>query len=182
VREPQPGSYQAITWADQLAKLDHPVVCVLWQDALAYAAWMVKLTGQPWRLPTEAEWEKAARGSDGRIYPWGNHWDNTRANTFDGGPLATTPVRHYPSGASPYGAQDMAGNVWEWTSSVYQPYPYTPRDERERPEASGDRVLRGGSWGNPPQNARVACRNVYWPVDFRGSHGFRLVLAAPGAG
>src|SRR5262249_25725855 len=96
LREP-PG------WEKQVQRPDHPVVMVSWRSALAYVAWLREVTGKIWRLATEEEWEKAARGTDGRIYPWGNQWDRTRANTLDGGPGDTTPVGAYPSGASPYG-------------------------------------------------------------------------------
>src|SRR5262249_26081145 len=122
---------QGPSWNDQQQQPDHPVVGVSWYDARAYAAWLSQFTDAPWRLPTEAEWEKAARGTDGRIYPWGDQWDRTRANTNDGGPLTTTPVGTYSTGASPYGAQDMAGNVWELTSSIYKPHPYRQNDGRE---------------------------------------------------
>ncbi len=122
-------------WSSQQHCLDHPVVHVTWKDVLAYAQWLTQVTGASWRLPTEAEWEKAARGTDGRIYPWGNQWDSTRANTAVGGPRKTTPVGSYPGGASPYGAQDMAGNVFEWTSSRFSYYPYNTTDTL--PESNG---------------------------------------------
>jgi formylglycine-generating enzyme required for sulfatase activity len=170
-------------WNDQLKKLDHPVVYVSWQDAMAYAAWLAKVTSQPWRLPTEAEWEKAARGTDGRIYPWGSQWDKSRANTTDGGQGGTTAVGQYAErgDASPYGAHDLAGNVWEWTSSLDKPYPYSPKDGREHPGSFGSRVLRGGSWRGSPQLARAGNRGSGASTDGRGNDGFRLVRAAPGA-
>jgi formylglycine-generating enzyme required for sulfatase activity len=178
-RIPPPGG--TLSWTAQQQRPDHPVVLVTWSDARAYAAWLALLTGQHWRLPTEAEWEKAARGTDGRIYPWGNAWDKTRANTGDGGPNGTTPVGTYPTGASPYGAQDMAGNVWQWCTSLYRVYPYRANDGRENPDAPGARILRGGSWGSNPQGARAACRHNIEPGNVNVSHGFRLVLAAPGS-
>jgi len=139
-------------------KEDHPVVNVPWHDAVAYCNWLTEVTGKPYRLPTEAEWEKGARGSGGRIYPWGNRWDAERCNSREGGKRDTTPVGAYPEGASPYGLLDMAGNVWEWTRSVDKDYPYDPDDGREDLEAKGTRVLRGGSWSNNQDFARCVER------------------------
>ncbi len=114
----------AADWQQQLGQLDHPVVNVSWRDAVAYARGWPNAHGQPWRLPSEAEWEKAARGTDGRIYPWGDTFEQARGQHRRGQEGGTTPVGSYPSGdASPYGAQDMAGNVWEWTSSAVQALP-----------------------------------------------------------
>jgi sulfatase modifying factor 1 len=151
------------------AKMQHPVTCVSWEDAQAFCRWAGV------RLPTEAEWEKAARGTDGRIWPWGNIWDAGRCNTWEGGPQDTTPVGAYPGGASPYGVLDMAGNVWEWTSSLYKPYPYEAHDGREDPTAEGGRVVRGGSWNCNQDVARCAIR--YWnlPRDSLDYLGFRVV-------
>ncbi len=155
---------------------DHPVVDVYWYDANDYARWLAQVTGEDWRLPTEAQWEKAARGTDGRIYPWGNRWDHTRANTRDGGPGRTTPVGSYPGGTSPYGAQDMAGNVWEWTSTHYQLYPYQENDGREDRDNLANMVLRGGSWDNYPLDARAAYRFHTVPSDASDYNiGVRLV-------
>jgi formylglycine-generating enzyme required for sulfatase activity len=180
-------------WQQQLGRLDHPVVNVSSRAAVAYATWLAQLTGETWRLPTEAEWERAARGTDGRIYPWGDTFDRNRCNTSDGGPGATTPVGAYADrgDASPCGAHDMAGNVWEWTSSLYRPYPYNPDDGREGPNTSSrsqwseddGRVLRGGAWRfASPRSARAACRISYdGGTDmFEDLIGFRMVREFPG--
>ncbi len=127
-------------------------------------------------MPTEAEWEKASRGTDGRIYPWGNTWEANRANSEDAGFQKTVPVGQYPSGVSPYDALDMAGNVWEWTQSVYIPYPYNPADGREdlSNPAGKNFTLRGGAWLTLPINLRAAYRRCQTP-DFHYLYvGFRL--------
>ena len=126
---------------------DHPVIYVGWRDAQAYCRWLSEETGKDYRLPTEAEWEKAARGDDARRYPWGDEFEKEKCNTSESGIGGTTPVGQYsPEGDLPYGCADMAGNVWEWTRSMDKEYPYDPADGREDSEAEGDRVLRGGSW------------------------------------
>ena len=112
-------------------RANHPVVMVSFNDAVAYAEWLSKKTGQSWRLPTEAEWEKAARGSDGRYFPWGNSYDPARLNSHDAGPFATVPVGSYPDGASPYGMLDPAGQVFEWTTT---------------PAGDDRHIVKGGSW------------------------------------
>jgi formylglycine-generating enzyme required for sulfatase activity len=157
---------------------NHPVVYVSWRDARAFCEWLSRETGQPFRLPTEAEWEKAARGMDGRIWPWGNRWDPTRCNSWEGGPHETTPVGHYsPRGDSLYEAADMVGNVWEWCSSLYKSYPYDPGDGREDLEAGGSRVLRGGSWFSYWRWSRCAGRTGLTP-DVRGVNwGFRVCVS-----
>ncbi len=147
-------------------KEDHPVVYVTWHDAVAYCNWLAEVTGKPYRLPTEAEWEKGARGTDGRIYPWGDEFDKTKCNTGESRIGDTTPVGKYPNGASPYGVVDMAGNVWEWTSSLFRSYPYDPEDGREDPGSTDNRVLRGGSWFSVSDWVRSAFRShsvpSYW--------------------
>lgn len=110
---------------------DHPVVLVSHADAQAYAAWLSRKTGHRWRLPTEVEWEKAARGPNGRRFPWGDAHDPLRLNSHDQGPFDTVAVGSYPSGASPYGLMDAAGQVFEWTST---------------PAGAGRFLVKGGSW------------------------------------
>jgi formylglycine-generating enzyme required for sulfatase activity len=168
-------------WQKQLQHLNYPVVGQSWQEAQAYVHWLANLTGQGWRLPTEAEWEKAARGTDGRTYPWGDLFDRSKCNSSEGRRGTATPVGAYPGGSSPYLAQDMAGNVWEWVSTLKAPYPYDPTDGHEdeeslKPGALRARVLRGGSWGNDASEARTACRGGGWPdsTTFVGYYGFRL--------
>jgi formylglycine-generating enzyme required for sulfatase activity len=156
-------------------KEDHPVVNVTWHDAVAYCHWLSEVTGRPYRLPSEAEWEKGARGTDGRIYPWGNQWDAERCNSEESGKGDTTPVGAYPEGASPYGLLDMVGNVWEWTRSAVKSYPYDPDDGREDFVAERDRVLRGGSWFDVRVGARCVERNWDDPNTSDFDFGFRLV-------
>jgi formylglycine-generating enzyme required for sulfatase activity len=189
VREPIRGLYDDVTWAGQQRHQQHPVVKVSWQDAVTYVAWLVSVTGQcGWRLPSEAEWEKAAcwdpRTNTSRIYPWGDIFDTDRCNTNESGIYTTSPVGSYPvsdasrSGASAYGVEDMAGNVWEWTSSLFEYYPYIPDDGREDQESARNRTLRGGSWNNEARYARATCRFNFRPDDVKYDFGFRVVLGS----
>jgi formylglycine-generating enzyme required for sulfatase activity len=186
---------------------DHPVTGVNFLDAAAFCLWVKDVTGLPARLPTEPEWEKAARGPDGRVYPWGNQWEPGRCNNASGketrdsaAPLGTTPVAKYsPQGDSPYGVADLAGNVQEWVSSLYRPYPYDPEDGREElvhrldslsalprfhetgatsmvnsSEAAFDKaMLRGGSWREGRFLNRCAYRSWAAPMHRSDDTGFR---------
>lgn len=156
-----------------------PVVGICLFEALAYAKWLSAQLGYEVRLPSEAEWEKAARGTDGRRWPWGNTWDVSKANTDHSGLKKTTDVGSYPQGASPYGVLDMTGNVWEWTGSMYTRRGYDDdcRDNdyyhvTSEPESETLYVFRGGSWH---ENAHCAYRGCNTPYKWANSLGFRLV-------
>ena len=146
-----------------------------WYECVAYCRWYTEVNEQVYRLPSEAEWEKAARGTEGRRYPWGNEFEAGRLNSDEGEQIVrtTTPVGVYPTGMSPYGCSDMAGNVWGWTISLWgkdwgkpeYKYPYDSTDGRENLDAGDDflRVLRGGSWNDSQLSARCASRFGYNP-------------------
>jgi formylglycine-generating enzyme required for sulfatase activity len=199
----RPGDSECLRGVD-----NHPVVLVSWHEALAYCRWLTaklssadlvpeRLRGvlapqdsrTAWcvTLPSEAQWEKAARGIDGRIYPWGNEPDPEKANYDDTGINTTSTVGCFPAGASPFKIEEMSGNVWEWTRSLWGPdprtpefaYPYQPGDGRQSLDAPGGvlRVLRGGSWANCARLARGTVRDWDHP-DYRGgSLGFRVVAS-----
>ena len=156
---------------------DYPVVGVSWFEAVAYCRWLSKQTGSDFRLPTEAEWEKAARGSDGRIYPWGNTWEAGRCNSEETGLKRTTPVGQYPTGASPCGALDMAGNVAEWCATKwFKSYPYQLEDEWQAAyvEADENRVIRGGACVVDKTYVRGAFRVNYNPRVRNFYYGLRV--------
>lgn len=149
----------------------HPVVLVTLEDARAYAAWAGK------RLPTEAEWERAARGTDGRVWPWGNRFLPEHCNTKEAEIGGTSPVGQFsPQGDSPDGLGDAVGNVWEWTSSLYRHFPYLAEDGREDPWIDGWRTLRGGSWVN---DSTIACCTARLDGDFLffTNVGFRCAVS-----
>jgi serine/threonine-protein kinase len=164
----------------------HPVVYVSWREAVDFCDWLSEIMaeqGQSGRvqLPSEAEWEYAARGIEGRTYPWGNNAPDKGYCNFDNAVSDTTPVGAYPKGATPDGVHDLAGNVWEWTRSKWENYPY-PRDEKgrdKREERSGDnrRTLRGCSFRYSAWFTRSACRGNAHPGGRHPRIGFRVVVS-----
>jgi formylglycine-generating enzyme required for sulfatase activity/Cdc6-like AAA superfamily ATPase len=167
---------------------DHPVVGASWYEAVAYCRWLTQSLHnsgaldkkQALRLPSEAEWEKAARGEHGREWPWGDEFDVAKCNSAESGKRNTTPVGSYsPDGDSPYGCADMAGNVWEWCQSLSRSYPYNPKDGREKLDDNGLRVLRGGAFAYYDGGVRCAYRYRSDPAYWCDYVGFR-VCVAPG--
>jgi formylglycine-generating enzyme required for sulfatase activity len=182
-RAPTSCAWGDPTYEDESYK-DHPVICVTWQMASTYCDWAGG------RLPTEAEWDYAARGPERRLYPWGDRFDETRLNFCDescphdgaqfqgynDGYMKTSPVGSYPNGASWCGAMDMAGNVWEWVSDRYAPYGSVDQDNPQGPATGSDRLIRGGSWYDDAHFLRSDFRHQYDPADFIHLIGFRCVI------
>jgi formylglycine-generating enzyme required for sulfatase activity len=175
-----------------ITKYDYPVVAVNYFDARDYCHWLTEQTGRLYRLPTEAEWEKAARGTDGRIFPWGNEWERSICNTYELNVGKTLPVGHFsPRADSPYGVSEMAGGVIEWTSSLWgidgnflDPqfgYPYDPSDGREANEIRSLDLLimRSGYFKVNYQSSRCAHRWRYPAKTRRWTAGFRVVSPDP---
>lgn len=160
----------------------HPVVSVSWSDANMYCEWLSKKTGKPYRLPTEAEWEKASRGTDGRIYPWGNTFVVLMANTAETKIGDTSDVGKFsPQGDSPYGCADMVGNVWEWCNDWLDENEYRNRKETKNPQGpttGSYRVLRGGSFVNNKGYCRCTDRGRYNPFNLGRNYGFRIAYTS----
>ena len=161
-------------WHPAKGSENHPAGEVSWHGAVAYCRWKKK------RLPSEAEWEKAARGTDGRLYPWGNESPRPDFAFFGGYRGETVPVGQYPKGASPYGVLDMAGQVWEWTTSIFTGYPYDPKDGRENLSSRGTRVVRGGSSSSIGEGLTATSRETVGPDRQDTGHayyGFRCAAS-----
>ena len=170
-------------------RLAQPVVGVCWYEARAYLRWLTEQSGLAFRLPSEVEWEAAARGEAGRAYAYGDRFNRLRGNTVETYIRQTTPVGVFPEGDSPEGATDLSGNIGQWTSSGYgedhdktaYPYPYDASDGREAVDtaATNLRVVRGGSWVNYQSFARAAVRGKNFPTGRGVNVGFRVVCASP---
>ena len=172
-------------WAEQYnwskraypeGKGDYPAVLVSWEDAAAYARWKGK------RLPTEAEWEKAAKGGMQVHYPWGQLWDKEKCNSRENEPFAAVPVHHYSEGASPYGLLNMCGNVWEWCADWYDDdyYKTSPATNPTGPSRGATRVIRGGSWDTfGADRLTTFARESQFPSTKSYDIGFRCVLDVP---
>ena len=186
-RAPTGCAWGEPTYGDASAT-DHQVICVTWQAAGDYCLWAGG------RLPTEAEWEYAARGPSGSTYPWGDAFDGTllnscdvncthqdhRVTAYDDGQVMTAPAGSYPGGASWCGTLDMAGNVWEWVADWHGPYPAEPQTNPTGPASGQERVIRGGSWYDNDAFGflRSDNRHPYDPRDHNHLIGFRCVIPA----
>jgi len=150
---------------------DHPVVEVSLNDARWFCRWLSTATGREFRLPSEAEWERAARGDDQRAFPWGDTWQPGCCNTAEHGPGTTTPVGSFAQDTSPFGCVDMAGNVEEWTTSTFAPYPGSTLVPPAQPQI----VARGGSWNGDAILARCTRRHARSAALTSPARGFRVV-------
>lgn len=179
---PEPCDRGQSTYADE-GLSDHPIVCVDWQNAQEYCSWIGG------RLPTEAEWEYASRGPEGRMYPWGNQFNGELLNycdqscleehadpEFNDGFVRTAPVGSFPQGASWVGALDLAGNVFEWVGDWFGPYAADESADPVGPDSGMQRILRGGSWYYHPARTRGAARDAVPPDRRLDSFGFRCVV------
>ena len=183
-------------WSQDTKFGNHPVEWVDWHDASAYCAWLTEVlrgwrgTPEPlatllrdrgWQvaIPSEAEWEKAARGAEGRAYPWGDEPDPHRANYWGTSLVGSCPVGCFPNGASPYGVQELSGSMWEWTRSLRRAYPYRADDGREALDAEGERVIRGGSYRSALRFIRSTFRTTSAPTAPRVGQGLRTAIVGP---
>ncbi|NIM14242.1 MAG: SUMF1/EgtB/PvdO family nonheme iron enzyme, partial [Candidatus Aminicenantes bacterium] len=168
----EPGSWHDRKWNGA----NFPVVEVSWYEASAYAEWLSGKTGEKYVLPSEAQWEKAARGSSGFTYPWGEKWKEDYCNSNECGLRHTSPVGIFLAGQSSYGCLDMAGNVWEWCADWYGAdyYKKSPYRNPQGPTDGSYRVMRGGSWFISRWYCRAACRNANHPAVRFDGYGFRL--------
>jgi formylglycine-generating enzyme required for sulfatase activity len=176
---------QPSRWNDDrfgISRPNHPVVGISWYEAVAFCTWLSHITGDDYRLPSEAEWEYAARRATRRTYPWGDEEPDAEHANFDSVYNNTTAVGCFAPGVTPEeGIHELAGNVWEWTRSVYRDYPYDPTDGREDKDNPTDKtfVLRGGGWGNQSIDLRASDRVSNTPVTHDFSIGVRLARRLP---